>query len=476
MDSEKKRKKTEAKEAKAAAIAANGGERPRKKDKKNGPQNDGGKKSLNASGKNARSNSAGTKVKTTVFKRGGGVDRTGTQKVFEPTVTGGDGAGGGGGGVSGKFGRVMSKLPSISCPRYDTLSIAVPTSIVANAQSKELKTMLCGQIARAATIYCVDEIVIYEDVEGGKNEDTSSNFSKNPLQFMQRILEYAETPQYLKQSLHPNHADLQFAGLIPPIDAPHHVRRGEQSKYREGVTLDTKDKPGGEGRVTYVNCGVGKDVEIDRKVPKGVRVTVEIENYKGKEIKGKAVKSSQVREENGDYWGYTVRGVKGGLKGVLEGGPWGEYDWKVGTSERGRSVNEVLHGHSRAGEPSDGGRFEKSYQHMLLVFGGVHGIEQCVDDDEDFPHVSGADCGELLFDTFVNTVPLQGSRTVRSEEAILLTLAQLRSANINNTRDRLVESKREKEEKEREEKRKKIDGMEFSDKELSEEESDEDEE
>jgi hypothetical protein len=58
-----------------------------------------------------------------------------------------------------------SQLPSISCPRYDTLSIAVPTSIVANAQSKELKTMLCGQIARAATIYCVDEIVIYEDVE-----------------------------------------------------------------------------------------------------------------------------------------------------------------------------------------------------------------------------------------------------------------------------------------------------------------------
>ncbi|GMH55082.1 hypothetical protein TL16_g01815 [Triparma laevis f. inornata] len=367
--SEKKRKKAEARESKKAAIAANGGERPRKKNKE---QNEGNKKSLNASGKNARSNSAGTKVKTTVFKRGGkgGVDRTGTQEVFKPSVVGGMGDDRNS-GVSGKFGRVMSKLPSISCPRHDTLSIAVPTSIVANAQSKELKTMLCGQIARAATIYNVDEIVLYEDVEGGKNEDTSSNDKRNPLQFMQRVLEYAETPQYLKQSLHPNHADLQvspdyesdtllaiilyipnqlppspprsdvrpplqFAGLIPPIDAPHHVRRGEQSKYREGVTLDTKDKPEAEGggRATYVNCGVGKDVEIDRKIPKGVRVTVEIENYKAKDIKGKAVKSSSGREENGDYWGYSVRGVKGGLKGVLEGGPWGEYDWKVGTSER----------------------------------------------------------------------------------------------------------------------------------------------
>ncbi|GMH71843.1 hypothetical protein TrLO_g12880 [Triparma laevis f. longispina] len=472
--SEKKRKKAEARESKKAAIAANGGERPRKKNKE---QNEGNKKSLNASGKNARSNSAGTKVKTTVFKRGGkgGVDRTGTQEVFKPSVVGGMGDDRNS-GVSGKFGRVMSKLPSISCPRHDTLSIAVPTSIVANAQSKELKTMLCGQIARAATIYNVDEIVLYEDVEGGKNEDTSSNDKRNPLQFMQRVLEYAETPQYLKQSLHPNHADLQFAGLIPPIDAPHHVRRGEQSKYREGVTLDTKDKPEAEGggRATYVNCGVGKDVEIDRKIPKGVRVTVEIENYKAKDIKGKAVKSSSGREENGDYWGYSVRGVKGGLKGVLEGGPWGEYDWKVGTSERGTTINEALHGHSRAGKPSDGGRFSKLYKHMLLVFGGVHGIEQCVDDDEDFPHVSGVDCGELLFDTFINTVPLQGSRTVRSEEAILLTLAQLRSANINNTRDRYLESQRKKEEEEREEKRKKIDGMEFSDKELSEEESDDD--
>ena len=47
--------------------------------------------------------------------------------------------------------------------------------------------------------------------EGGKNEDTSSNDKRNPLQFMQRVLEYAETPQYLKQSLHPNHADLQVS-------------------------------------------------------------------------------------------------------------------------------------------------------------------------------------------------------------------------------------------------------------------------
>ena len=58
----------------------------------------------------------------------------------------------------------MSKLPSLNMPRHDTVSIALPTSIIANAQTKELKTYLCGQLARAAAIHAVDEIVIYEDV------------------------------------------------------------------------------------------------------------------------------------------------------------------------------------------------------------------------------------------------------------------------------------------------------------------------
>lgn len=42
-----------------------------------------------------------------------------------------------------------------------TLSIALPGSILDNAQSPELRTYLAGQIARAACIYKVDEVNIY---------------------------------------------------------------------------------------------------------------------------------------------------------------------------------------------------------------------------------------------------------------------------------------------------------------------------
>lgn len=44
-----------------------------------------------------------------------------------------------------------------------TVSIAFPSSIVDNAQSEELKTYLCGQIARAAVVFNVDEIVVFDE-------------------------------------------------------------------------------------------------------------------------------------------------------------------------------------------------------------------------------------------------------------------------------------------------------------------------
>ena len=31
------------------------------------------------------------------------------------------------------------------------------------------------------------------------------------------------------------HPDLRFAGMLPPLDAPHHMRSTEWCEYREGV-------------------------------------------------------------------------------------------------------------------------------------------------------------------------------------------------------------------------------------------------
>jgi predicted SPOUT superfamily RNA methylase MTH1 len=214
-----------------------------------------------------------------------------------------------------RFGRVMEQVPCRNVPRLSTLSIAIPGSIVSNCQTKELKTILCGQIARMATIYHVDEIIVYDDKLskvsmstttpqqqrmhglGGNSSDrkrpasfsrqqqdskdtelTDNNNNNNnsdnrhgdnppsssssywtttdPHIFMGRILQYCECPQYLRKHFFPLHSDLQYTGLLPPMDAPHHVRATDRCVYREGVVLRHAKDGGTTQPGSLVNCGI----------------------------------------------------------------------------------------------------------------------------------------------------------------------------------------------------------------------------
>jgi len=112
--------------------------------------------------------------------------------------------------------------------RTYTVSIAVAGSIIDNAQSPALKAYLAGQVARAASIFNIDEIIVFDDTGG---------HSKGACEQMARILQFLECPQYLRKTLFPLHTDLKFAGVISPLDAPHHLRRDEALPYRSVVNF-----------------------------------------------------------------------------------------------------------------------------------------------------------------------------------------------------------------------------------------------
>lgn len=57
------------------------------------------------------------------------------------------------------------------------------------------------------------------------------------------------------------------------------------------------------------------------------------------------------------------------------------------------------------------------------MFGGLQGLEAALENDECLE----ADDPKLLFDYYMNALPNQGSRTIRTEEALLVALATLRS-------------------------------------------------
>lgn len=81
--------------------------------------------------------------------------------------------------------------------RQYTVSIALPGSIIDNAQSPELRSYLAGQIARAAAIFCVDEVVVFSEQTqaAGSRHRVDTNSQRDPNVFLARILQYLETPQ-----------------------------------------------------------------------------------------------------------------------------------------------------------------------------------------------------------------------------------------------------------------------------------------
>lgn len=275
-------RKQEAKQLKRQRILEAGGKRPRKKRAQE--EEDWNKK----------------KKKTSSTKNGSHIHSTRNTGNSNNT--------------SNRFGKVMMNTPCPKKPRVSTLSIAIPGSIVSNAQTMELRTYLIGQIARACTIYHVDEIIVFDDNlsqelkvrsfhHSNKNNNHRHNSnhqnqqeskykndhdssvaaitdenektktekipklspSTDPHTFMANILQYCECPQYLRRHFFPMHPDLQFAGLLNPLDAPHHVRVLDKSLFREGIVLDKKsststDSGGGGG--SLVDCGIrGKFVE-----------------------------------------------------------------------------------------------------------------------------------------------------------------------------------------------------------------------
>ncbi|KAG4096982.1 DUF171-domain-containing protein [Neocallimastix lanati (nom. inval.)] len=334
--------------------------------------------------------------------------------------------------------------------RKYTVSVAIPGSVIEIAQSAELRTYLAGEIARAVTIFEVDEVIIYNEDPTRTMENTTSgvyegsNKPSDPNIFLARILQYLETPSYLRKLLFPVHKDLQYTGLLNPLDAPHHMRLDETSLYREGVTID---KPVKHGAGSFVTCGLRKDVKIDKHIKPGVRVTVELDldliqsGDNVKNYKGKVVSPRQPREKHGLYWGYQIRLAKS-ISDVFKQSSFGSkanYDLTIGISDHGDNAyttcskllssknNDDSNDNDDDDDDNDDikNNIPSTFNHLLIVFGGQGGIENAVEVDENIK-INRNDT-RSLFDLYLNTCPYKGSRAIRLEEQILITMSTLKT-------------------------------------------------
>jgi predicted SPOUT superfamily RNA methylase MTH1 len=273
------------------------------------------------------------------------------------------------------------------------LAIAVPASVVSDIPHLREKTSKVGLIGRAAAIFRVSQIIIYPDYP-------KSN-QKNDMELIATLLAYMETPQYLRKRLFAIKPELQYAGVLPPLRTSHHPLNRETKnlkvgEYREGVTL-SKAKTG-----TLADIGVERAVLIpDAQLPMGKRVTVRIAKA-GAGVEAELTDRSSVPM----YWGYEV---------AVENRPFGNmmrsrgFDLTIATSRYGAAFSDVA---DRIAEKSERARS------MLVAFGAPsQGLNEIVKHE-------GLILEEVA-DFVVNTIPSQGTETVRTEEALVASLAIL---------------------------------------------------
>lgn len=254
------------------------------------------------------------------------------------------------------------------------LAVLVPSSLTLETEDRRIATYKVGQVARAAAIYRCDTVVVYDD----EPSDESVNL----------ILRYAATPPYLRKELFEVRDELGYVGVIPPLRIPPHTVGSEGNAfepYREGVVT----KVGSDGRV-WVNCGMQHPVALrvpNKGIREGERVTLRISSREP--LKAEVVPESEVPHYNG----YNVEEAS-----LL--------DWLADFD--GSTVMT-----SRQGEKARSEHLDKD--DLALVFGSPErDVREILRDHYD---------ASTDFDAVVNTIPNQGTETVRTEEAVLATLA-----------------------------------------------------
>lgn len=266
--------------------------------------------------------------------------------------------------------------------------VAIPDSSLADEQTKRDKSIKIAQIARSCGIFNVSRIYIYRDKERDYSYDRK---------LLKLILEFMDTPQYLRRILYPKVDELQFAGLLHPLKAPHHKPAIDPKNIKVG---DIRQAVATKVKGSYfAEAGLNALVPLEGSAREGQRITIK---FRSEYPKLRCVMAT--KQDINDYWGYEVKDV-------------------LSIGEMLKGLNSVIVMTSKQGEPLS--KFEeelkqqiKSASSTLIVFGSPNrGIFEILKDERRDPK----EFTKYVLNFFQN----QAVETVRLEEAIMGCLSLL---------------------------------------------------
>ena len=277
----------------------------------------------------------------------------------------------------------------MSNPYFPNLWIAIPDSSLSDEQTRRDKTVKVCQFARAFSIFRVKKIYIYHD----KTVNSSADLS-----LLKTVLRYLDTPQYLRKLLYPRTDQLEYAGILHPINAPHHrglqrIRDVKLGDVRVGVIVKARD--GG----LHADIGLSNLVSFEGSGFQGKKVNVKIvSTYPS--LRGKEAAQYDIKE----YWGYEVQEVNN-LSKLLESALNTQI---LITSRKGSYLKDK--------EPQILAGL-KAFRNFLIVFGTPKkGVDEMLALES-----RSIDAYKYVHNMF----PFQATKTIRLEEAILGSLSIL---------------------------------------------------
>ena len=272
------------------------------------------------------------------------------------------------------------------------ITVALPSTALAEANSLLEKTIKVGFMARALAIFRVEQLVVYRD--------ETENIDERVL--LGKLFNYLACPQYLRKRIFPLDPDLKYVGLLPPLNTPNHpteksIKDLPEVCYREGLVI------GKRGESYLVDAGVEAPLALQslRKLRRGDRVVLRIVKRGDEVVEVREVE----RHEVPHYFGFVVDVTDLNLRGLISS--FKKDSLVIATSRYGRELHKELQNLLR---------LMRMHDKLLLIFGSpFRGLYEMAKKE-------GFNLDDEVHMT-LNFVPRQGTKTVRLEEALYSTLA-----------------------------------------------------
>jgi predicted SPOUT superfamily RNA methylase MTH1 len=278
-----------------------------------------------------------------------------------------------------------------------SLRIFLPADFLQNISTLEQKTLLLGDLSRYCCIYNVNEICFYDIPDAWKEK----GFER---EMIEDILTYQMTPQYIRKYLFQKRKTLAAVGLLHPLNTLNHPTEKEPLEmqlkegnvvYRQGFRLKKV------GSTAVIDIGLQTFVEVNEKsnARKEGLVNVRITKESGK-IKVQYVEKHEIPL----YWGYETRFLDDPFQKIIQDVK--HSDICIATSKSGQNYKELIR---------DRVPFRSENRKNVSIFFGPRtaGLKQFFDTPDLF---------FKSFDHVINCFSHPGTKSIRLEEAIPITL------------------------------------------------------